>query len=77
MKLVTNTNYQYQFSLSTNYQYQLPIVMELVLLVVINTQQGVFGGHTDPPPSLVVNFVTKGLGFLPKFWEVLDPPLKI
>ena len=70
MVLATNTNYQYQVS-----QYQLPIVLELVLLVVINTQQGVSGGHPDPPPSLAGHFCY--LGLLPKFWEVPDLPLKI
>ena len=66
--------YQYQLPVPIFSQYQLPIVLELV---VINTKQGVSGGQPDPLLAWLVNFVTKGLGFLPKFWEVPDPPLII
>ena len=52
--------YQYQLPVSVFSQYQLPIVLELVLLVVINTQQGVSSGHPDPPTSLAGQFCYQG-----------------
>ena len=69
LKLVPYTNYQYQFSLSNSYQYQLPIVLELVLLVVINTQQGVSSGHPDPPPS------PPGYAWVPEIYPACKPGL--